>query len=120
MCSQCNSHTYICLIDTNECIYTGNLFRYKDGMTYDEFRRQLGKAGLTAKEFAELLKLNRNSITNYAKSDSIPSHLAVIAVLLGELAEHKIDFHGPLSRIEITPNKPRGVGVGRFGGDKNG
>lgn len=85
-------------------------------MNYEEFRRQLGKAGLTAKDFAELVKLNRNSITNYAKTGEVPSHLAVIAALLGEMAEHKIDFRNVLSRIEITPNKPRGAGVGKFGG----
>lgn len=87
-------------------------------MTYEEFRRQLGKAGLTAKEFAELVKLNSNSITNYAKSGEVPSHLAVIAALLGEMAERKIDFRDVLSRIEIEPNKPRGAGIGRFGGHK--
>jgi hypothetical protein len=87
-------------------------------MTYEEFRRQLGKAGLTAKEFAELVKLNSNSITNYAKSGEVPSHLAVIAALLGEMAERKIDFRDVLSRIEIEPNKPRGAGIGRFGGRK--
>lgn len=87
-------------------------------MDYEEFRRQLGKAGLTAKEFAELVKLNRNSITNYAQSGAVPSHLAVIAALLGEMAEHKIDFRDVLSRIEITPNKPRGLGIGKFGGNQ--
>lgn len=85
-------------------------------MDYEEFRRQLGKAGLSAKEFAELIKLNRNSVTNYAQSGTVPSHLAVIATLLGEMAERKIDFRDVLSRIEITPNKPRGSG---FGGSKH-
>lgn len=88
-------------------------------MTYEEFRRQLGKAGLTAKDFAELVKLNSNSITNYAKSGEVPSHLAVIAALLGEMAERKIDFRDVLSRIEIEPNKPRGAGIGKFGGSKD-
>lgn len=87
-------------------------------MNYDEFRRQLGKAGLSAKDFAELVKLNRNSITNYAKGGTVPSHLAVIAALLGEMAERKIDFRDVLSRIDIEPNKPRGAGVGKFGGRK--
>jgi hypothetical protein len=85
-------------------------------MDYEEFRRQLGKAGLTAKDFAELLKLNRNSISNYAQRGAIPTHLAVISVLLGEMAEHKIDFRGVLSRIEIAPNKQRGSAAGMFGG----
>ncbi len=88
-------------------------------MDYDEFRRQLGKAGLTAKDFAELVKLNCNSITNYAQRGEVPTHLAVIAALLGEMAERKINFRDVLSRIEITPNKPRGAGIGKFGGKKN-
>ena len=36
-------------------------------MTYDEFQRQIGKAGLTIREFADLVKMHRNSVTNYAK-----------------------------------------------------
>lgn len=87
-------------------------------MDYEEFRRQLGKAGLTAKDFAELVKLNCNSITNYAQCGVVPSHLAVISALLGEMAERKIDFRDVLSRIEIAPNKPRGAGIGKFGGSK--
>lgn len=81
-------------------------------MDYEEFRRHLGKAGLTVKDFAELLKLHRNSITNCAQKGVVPSHLAVISALLGEMAEYKIDFWGVLSRIEITPNKPRGISFG--------
>lgn len=81
-------------------------------MEYEEFRRHLGKAGLTTKDFADLVKLNRGSITNCAKKGVVPSHLAVISALMGEMAEHKIDFYNVLSRIEITPNKPRGAGFG--------
>jgi len=84
-------------------------------MNYDEFQRQLGKAGLTIREFAALIKMNSNSVTNYAKSADVPSHLAVIAVLLGEMAENKIDFRSVLSKIDIEPKKPRGRGTGRFG-----
>ncbi|WP_411726883.1 XRE family transcriptional regulator [Methyloglobulus sp.] len=84
-------------------------------MNYDEFQRQLGKAGVTIREFATLIKMNSNSVTNYAKSGEVPSHLAVIAALLGEMAERKIDFREVLSKIEIEPKKPRGGGTGRFG-----
>lgn len=84
-------------------------------MYYDEFQRQLGKAGVTIREFATLIKMNRNSVTNYAKSGEVPSHLAVIAALLGEMAERKIDFRDVLSKIDIEPKKPRGGGTGRFG-----
>ncbi|MBC3871140.1 XRE family transcriptional regulator [Undibacterium oligocarboniphilum] len=88
-------------------------------MTYKEFCRQLGKAGLNIREFAELVKMNQKSVTNCAKRGEIPSHLAVISTLLGEMGERKIDFRAVLAGIEITPKKPRGgAALGRFGGSK--
>ena len=87
-------------------------------MSYDEFLRQIGKAGLTIRQFAELIKMNRISLSNYAKKGDVPSHLAVIAALVGEMGERKIDFKSLLSGIEIEPKKPRGAGIGKFGGDK--
>lgn len=88
-------------------------------MTYDEFQRQIGKAGLNLRQFADLVKMNRISLSNYGKQGQVPSHLAVIAVLLGEMAERKIDFRSILSNVEIARKKPRGAGIhGRFGGDK--
>lgn len=88
-------------------------------MTYDEFLRQLGKAGLTIREFAEAVKMNRNSVTNLAKQGEVPSHLALIATLMGVLADHHIQFLDALTRIEIKPKKARGsASKGRFGGTK--
>ncbi len=88
-------------------------------MTYDEFQRQLGKAGVTAREFAELVRMNRVSLSNYAKKGEVPSHLAIIAVLIAEMAEKKMDYRSVLKGIEIAPKKPRGAGTGgRFGGNK--
>lgn len=88
-------------------------------MTYDEFLRQLGKAGLSIRAFADLLHMNPNSITNYAHATEVPDHLAVIAALMGEMGEQKIDFRQVLSRIELKSKKPRGSGgTGRFGGDR--
>lgn len=87
-------------------------------MTYTEFLRQLGKAGLSAKEFAELLGMNRNSITNCASKTEVPTHLAVIASLMAEMAEHQLDFKQVMQRISFEPKKARGAGKqGRFGGD---
>ncbi|KVC68383.1 DNA-binding protein [Burkholderia ubonensis] len=87
-------------------------------MTYVEFQRHVGKAGLTIKSFAELIRMNRISLSNYAKHGEVPSHLAVIAALLGEMADRGIDYRAVLSRIDIAPKKPRGAGKrGRFGGD---
>lgn len=88
-------------------------------MDYREFRRQLGKAGLTNKAFAELVKINSNSVTNYKKDGEVPSHWAIVALLMGVLADNKIDFEGALTSIEIEPNKVRGnAAKGRFGGSK--
>lgn len=88
-------------------------------MTYDEFRRQLGKAGLTVKGFATLIKQTPNSITNYAAQGEVPPHLAIIAALMGEMAEAGVDFRVTLSRIDFEASKPRGGGLrGRFGGSK--
>lgn len=88
-------------------------------MTYEEFHRQIGKAGLNIRQFAELVKMNRISLSNYGKKGEVPSHLAVIAALLGEMAERRINYREVLSRIDIAPKKPRGAGkAGKFGGDK--
>ena len=88
-------------------------------MTYDEFRRQLGKAGLTNKAFADLVKINSNSITNYKKDGEVPAHWAVVALLMGVMADNKLDFKEALSGIEIEPNRVRGnAAKGRFGGSK--
>jgi len=88
-------------------------------MKYEEFRRQLGKAGLTVKGFAQLIHQTPNSITNYSSHGSVPAHLAIIAVLMGELAENGLDFRTAMRRIEIDSSKSRGSSrKGRFGGKK--
>lgn len=88
-------------------------------MDYKEFRRQLGKAGLTNRSFAELVKINPNSVTNYKKDGDVPSHWAIVALLMGVLADNKIEFKDALNGIEIEPNKVRGnAAKGRFGGSK--
>lgn len=86
-------------------------------MTYDEFRRQVGKAGLSVKEFAELIKQTPNSITNYSTQGEVPPHLAIISALMGDMAESGVDFRNTLARIKFTSKKPRGgTAKGRFGG----
>ncbi|MTD33407.1 XRE family transcriptional regulator [Paludibacterium sp. dN 18-1] len=88
-------------------------------MTYDEFRRQLGKAGLTVKGFAELIKQTPNSITNYATHGEVPPHLAIIAALMGDMAESGLDYRTTLARIHFEASKPRGgAEKGKFGGSK--
>lgn len=88
-------------------------------MTYDEFQRHIGKAGLTLTEFALLIRVNRVSISNLSKKGHVPSHLAVIACLMGEMADRQIDFRPVLSTIDISARKARGAAAaGRFGGSR--
>lgn len=87
-------------------------------MTYEEFKRHIGKSGLTIRAFAELVKLNPVSISNHAKTGEVPSHLAIIVILLAEMAERRINFKELLRNAEIPPKKARGAGKGKFGGNR--
>ena len=88
-------------------------------MNYDTFLAELSQAGLTVRAFAELIGMNKNSVSNYASIGRVPSHLAVIVVLLAELKGCGIGFERVLAKINRTPKKPRGAAKsGRFGGDK--
>lgn len=89
-------------------------------MDYEEFSRHVGKAGLTIKAFAELLCMNRVSISNLSKKGEVPVHLAVIAALMGEMADKGLDFRAVLARIKIEPRPAKGIAAqGVFGGQKN-
>jgi len=89
-------------------------------MDYEEFSRHVGKAGLTIKAFAELLCMNRVSISNLSKKSEVPIHLAVIAALMGEMADKGLDFRAVLARIKIEPRPAKGAAAqGIFGGQKN-
>nr|WP_057928773.1 hypothetical protein [Burkholderia ambifaria] len=80
-------------------------------MAYAEFQQELKKAQLTAREFARLIRMNESSITNYSSKGTVPSHLAVIATLIGALAAHEIDFRHVIGKTAIEPKRPRGVGA---------
>lgn len=87
-------------------------------MTYAEFQLELRKAGLTVREFAGLIGMNRNSVSNYAQAPQVPDHLAVIAVLMAELGSHAIDIRCVLARVPVTSKRARGgARPGRFGGN---
>ena len=87
-------------------------------MTYDEFQRHIGKAGLKLHEFASLMNMSHVSISNYRKKGDVPRHLSIIAVLIAEMVEQGIDYRTILSRVDMTPKKPRTLVAGRFGGNK--
>lgn len=87
-------------------------------MTYIEFQTNLERAGLSVRAFAELIGMRPNSVTNYAKTGKVPSHLAVIVTLVAELAERAIDYHDIIERLDLAPKRPRGSARnGDFRGD---
>ncbi|AUQ27471.1 DNA-binding protein [Dickeya zeae] len=86
-------------------------------MTYDDFSRYLGKAGITVREFAFLLKKHPNSVTNNAQKKHVPNELGIIAALIGEMAENNLEFKSIIEGLELKNRKPRDtVETGKFGG----
>lgn len=88
-------------------------------MNYEEFRRHLGKAGLTNKAFAKLVAINEKSVTNMAQKPEVPNNYAVIALLMGELADNGIEFKSKLLKLELKEARPRGRGFKSTGGLEN-
>ncbi|WP_339913397.1 XRE family transcriptional regulator [uncultured Brevundimonas sp.] len=90
-------------------------------MSYDEFVNELAKAGLTIREFAGLLGMRPNSITNNRKRGEVPDHLAIIAALLSELRLSGVPAERVFARLGLSKKRPRGgATAGRFAGDKQG
>ncbi len=81
-------------------------------MRYAKFQQHLTAMGMSGREFARLMKLNPNTIPNYKAVGSVPSHLAVIAVLLRTLVEHDIDYRPVMASVPIRRNAPRGKKIG--------
>ena len=69
-------------------------------MPYTEFQRLVGKAGLSIKEFAALLDMKPNSITNYSKQGVIPTHIAVIIALISTMKDDGLDFYPIFEKIK--------------------
>jgi len=87
-------------------------------MRYEEFVSELGKAGLNVRAFAELVGMNRNSVSNYSHGD-VPGHLAIIATLTAEMNVQGIDYRRVLEKLKLSPKLPRGgARPGKFGGDR--
>ncbi len=76
-------------------------------MNYEELTRNIAKAGLDIKEFAELIKANPNSITNLKSKKKIPKNIGIIAVLLGEMKEAKLPFKDYLNSLDLEEQKAR-------------
>ncbi|MBY0239664.1 MAG: XRE family transcriptional regulator [Burkholderiaceae bacterium] len=89
-------------------------------MSYEEFLRQIGKAGLKLHEFATLMDMSHVSISNYRKKGEVPRHLAMIAALLGEMAERGVDYRAVLAKLDLTPKRTREPVAPPGGGDADG
>lgn len=68
-------------------------------MPYEEFQRLIGKSGLSIKEFASLLEMNANSITNYKKNGTVPTTIAVIAIVISDMKDDGLDFYSIFERL---------------------
>lgn len=88
-------------------------------MDYNEFKRHIGKAGLTLSDFAGITGKHASSLSNYAKTGRVPDHIALIAVLLGELVDHGVDIRPIVAKVEVRQAKPRGMGFKRRQGEDN-
>lgn len=87
-------------------------------MPYADFLAELERAGLSVRSFAELIGMNPNSITNYAKRGELPQHIALVAVLVSEMTACGVDYHTAIAKVAPT-KKPRGATRrGHFGGDR--
>ncbi len=83
--------------------------RYHSPMDYLTFKKNLTHAGLSIREFADLLHMNKNSITNYAKHGEVPVHLGIIAQLIVALADRRIDFRKVFAGAQVRPKRSRGM-----------
>jgi len=87
-------------------------------MPYTEFLAELERAGLSVHAFAGLIGMNPNSITNYAGRGELPQHIALVAVLIAEMAARGLDYRIAIAKVAPT-RKPRGAARrGHFGGDR--
>jgi hypothetical protein len=87
-------------------------------MRYEDFVSELGKGGLNVRAFAELVGMNRNSVSNYSHGD-VPGHLAIIATLIAEMNVQGIDYRRVIEKLKLSPKLPRGgARPGKFGGDR--
>lgn len=74
-------------------------------MDYTEFCRHVRKAGLSLAEFATLLGVKSNSVTNYSSKGTVPTSYAIIAVFLGDAGDRHVNFrqllsiHGALPKL---------------------
>lgn len=75
-------------------------------MEYAAFKKKLGQAGLSVSEFAGIMQINCNSVSNYCSKGFVPVHLAVAATLMSEMAYRGIDFKSVLIDTRAQASHP--------------
>lgn len=81
-------------------------------MLYVEFRRHLGKAGMTINDFAAYLRVRPASVSNYSKSGAVPRNYAIIAILLGDVTDRGVNVRELLGGFGVFPQSvPTGSNV---------
>lgn len=75
-------------------------------MDYSLFKKKLGQAGLSVTDFAELMQMTGNSVSNYSSKGYVPVHLAVAVTLMSEMAYRNIEFKSLLAKAH-TEDAPR-------------
>lgn len=68
-------------------------------MEYDVFKRYVGKAGFTLKEFAVIIGMHHRSISNYSTQPNVPQHLALMALMMVELDKRDVDVKAIAEKI---------------------
>ena len=88
-------------------------------MIYNEFIGETGKAGLYIREFADLLAMRPNSVSDNVKCGKVPSHLTIIADILVGMHIQRVPFEPIFFRLDLTKKKSRGSASScKFGGGK--
>jgi hypothetical protein len=86
-------------------------------MKYNDFKRTLRRVGFKNKEFAQLIAVHEKTISNMAKKENIPNHMAIIVVLMDILSNYKIPFKSELSNLNLQKSEPRGNNISKKQGN---
>ena len=75
-------------------------------MDYTEFKRHLGKAGLSVNQFAGYLGIKPSAVSNHCKDSNVPRGYAIAVVLMGDARDRGADFETTLRRFGIYSDIP--------------
>ena len=77
-------------------------------MNYETFKGCIRRAGLEIHEFAEMVGMNRRSVSNYSKIGVVPEHLALIVLMMVELDRHGVDLKSLVDKLnEMGRRSPK-------------